>query len=363
MRSRMRWALCLALVPLIVSGCILFEPARWGDLTGPSWDVPLSLPLFAQTRFDLSGLETIANHDNEIGFHYPIEPFTPPELIFDEAGRIFLPHTVVEAEAVEVSLTGLADLPDIQVIAAELSLAVENMPGLEGELSVRIAALRNGDEVAVSTVNRSLAEDEPLRINLASLLNGTPRPDRVRLQYALELPAQSVDVQPGDRLAVEAELWVPLYVHLPSEPIRLEPGTAFQIELDEEAKATLADARLTDLALVIDAVNRSPLGVDIELQFSPEPTPVEDALSVVLEVPNGEVDSTGRAVAPAVVAAKMEVTEELRQLLVDGMAYVIPTFSFYNFQAGADGVAIRFAADDYISLQGYAIVTVGINRR
>lgn len=363
MRSRLRWALCLAVLPVLVSGCILLEPARWRDLTGPSWDVPITIPFLPRVRFDLSGLEYIANQDNEIGFHYPVESFVPAELTFSEAGRISLPPTVLSAgDGVEVSLAGLADFPEFQMMAAELTVAIENSPRIEGQLNLRVEAIREAAVVASVEALQGLADDVPFTIDLAPLLNTTPRPDGVRLHYGVDLPAQSVDVEPGDRVAVHAELWVPLYVHMPSEPLRIEAEEAIQLHLDDDAKATLSDARLADLAFIVDVVNHMPVGMGIELLFSNNPESAEEALVFPFAVPNGELDATGRVAAPAEVSLELQVTEALRQLLVGDQAYVTPRFTLYNDQVGPDGVRIRFASDDHVALRGYAVVTIGVNR-
>lgn len=363
MRSRVLLGLSLAALPLLVTGCVLFEPARWRDFTGPSWDIPIAVPLLPNTRFDLGKLESIANRDNEIGFHYPLDTFAPPELTFNKAERIaFQGATVETAQGIEVSVAGLADLPDVQILTAELIISVENAPALTGKVSVHVAALSGGAETARAVAEQDLTDGGPLRIDLGSLLNGSPRPDRLRLHYVIDIPAQWVHVQQGDRVAVAAELWAPLYVHMPSEPLRIEPGGAIEIALDGDAKAALFDARLVDLALVVDVVSRSPVGMDVELRFAPEATPGADAVSVFLQVPNGVVDPSGRAVAPARLTREIHISEELRQLLVGERVFMTARLALYNDEAGPDGIAVRFTADDHVTLRGYAVVTVGVNR-
>lgn len=364
MKYRMSTALLVALVTMFTSGCILLEPHRLRDFTGPSWEVPISLPVIPYTRFDLSGFEFIANQDREIGFRYSAGPFAPPELTFSSSGQIELPPLTKESpEAFEVSLTGLADIPQLELLAGELSLSVENSVGVAGTLNLNITGLREGVESVSMTHVVPLTPSGSTVVDLSAVLNHVPRPDAVRVKYSLDVPAQTVHVESGDQVVVHGELWIPWYVHLHHERIAWDSNIAMEFQLSDDAKATLTDARLTDLAFVVDVTNHFPVGFEIELVFSNTSEALDAPSSVPISVPAGVIDSTGQVTSPTSLPVRIPVSEALREVLTGERVYVTPKFAITTDQLGPDGISVRFGLDDYLSVQGYAVVTLGINQQ
>lgn len=349
----------LFLVGIVASGCILFDGQRLKDFKGPSWDVPITLPVLAKTDFYLKdGLTGIAESDGELGFNIPITQFEAYEAPVSGA----LPFSPADPSVDEstLDLGDLSSVPDFDFSIANLKLTVVNQLNVTGRIEVELTGLRNGAPVGATVQDTIDLTDGTITVlNIAAILN--EKPEALSVKRTVIFDAQIVNVEAGDKLSLQTDLWIPLTMTIPAGGVVVDVGATTAMELDEGTRSMLDTAPITEVAFFIDAVSRIPFGFNLSFTFADNPDPALDPDKVEIEVsiPAAPLNEVGQVSGSEEVVVRLAIDESLRRKLVAEPVYVAPKMVIPN---GAEPQTIGLTAHDSLSFKAYVIITVGMNK-
>lgn len=353
--KRLTLIMLLVLIGVVANGCILLSPDRLRDFKGPSWDVPLRVPLLTLTELRLSEvLDLEAGNDGTLEFRLDL-PAAEPFYVFHEAAEdLVIPVPVQPVREVTVDLADLNDFPEIDFNDAFLIFLAQNDPDIEGTLEIE--ALLDGVPTFLGTVD--LQEAAPQEVSIQEILN--QRPDELVVRLTSSIPAQPVSVEAGDRVGFSLQLKVPFHLRIPADGVDLTDGSATVVSIEQSVREEIRNAPLTAIELFVHVVNRTPIGLDARFDFANTADPAGDptAVAVDLSIPSAGLDQ-GKAVAPTERVVRIEVDETLREKLASQPLFVVPSI---EIPGGGEDRTIVLQADDYIAYKAHVVVTVAVNK-
>lgn len=395
------------LFALATTGCVFLDEGRRQDFRGPSWEVPLAVPLFAkQTRqlVDMVDFE-VSDEDGTLGYRETLE-----RVEFEVPPGVTVPEFAFEPQTVEIDLVDWPDLDEIDLLAdVVLNLRIVNDVGLDGRLNVKIEGLSDGDVEKVKRREERFDGDKSVSLNLTEILQA--KPDKLRFTMGASLKTGSAPGE-GGRIAVVPEVWVPIVLEIGPEGQDVPIGEAVALDLDEDTRTAIREAPLGEVALIVDVDTRLPFGVELELAFEPSAagsgpgsgpgsssglgsgsssgsesghtsgsglgsssgsgsgsTPGSGATSgtglgpakaaLHLSLPPAPTDGQGRTADAENHVVELVVNEAVRSALVREGTVMKATLTVHGSK---DRGLVRMHKDDYIAFRSYAKVTALVNR-
>lgn len=361
------------LFALATTGCVFLDGERRKDFRGPSWDVPLAVPLFAKQTKQLVDMVHFEVNDEDGTLRYRE---TLERVEFEVPPGLTVPEFVLEPQTVEIDLENWPELDEMDLLAdVVLNLRIVNEVGLDGRLNVQIEGLSDEDVEKAKQREVGFEGDKSVALKLTEILRA--KPDKLRFTLGASLKTGGAPEE-GGRIAVVSEVWVPVVLAIGPEGQDVPMGDAVPLDLDADTRAAIRDAPLGNVALILDVNTRMPFGVDLELAFEPPasgpgsgsgaglgsgsgaqpaPSPVPAALRVFL--PPAPTDGRGRTTGEGDHTVEIVVDEAVRSALVREGTAVRTTLTIHG---SVDDGVVRLSKDDYISFRGYAKVTALVNR-
>lgn len=336
-----------ALVAMMATGCIFLDADRRTNFLGPSWDVPFVVPLFAkQTQHIVDVFEFEIDPDGTLGFTRMLD-----RVEFDVPPGWQAPNFTLEPQVMEVDVGDLADADSFGFVDVVLSLHIVNDAGFGGTLKLKIDGMSDGEVDESKTANIPLGQSDPLRLNLTNVLNA--KPDKLRLTWVAALQAGASPVA-GGKFAVAPEVWVPLVLDIGPDGQQFPLGDAIALDLSEDARTTIRNAPITDVAIVMDVETRLPFGIQLDVAFGSDP----DEGTLTMFVPAAPTDEFGRAVLVATHTVELVVGERVRSAMVADGARAEATLTLFGSGASQ---RIRLTRDDFLAFKAYATITAVVN--
>lgn len=299
--KRTALAAALLLVALAAGGCFVFDKERRENFKGPSWDVPLTIPL-ANTKVDAAELFEL----EEGGFEYS-------QNIDGVEKRVKgLPPGNVESVGKLDHVQPLADLWD------ELSVAEGVNVVLPGEGAVFIVLTLSGHEGLTTNFNLTLTPrrdgqdgerwEKPIslkggaseRVDISALMQGKPDELRVFVDIGVESDERLEDVT----IKFDAELLVNLStIALSFDDDGVEIVNPEPLRIDGDLKQSLQDIPLKNFNIVANITDaRDPdakhpaVPLEFAIEFYAGPPAVDpDPERYVVSLAGGQPDPDGWA--------------------------------------------------------------------
>lgn len=350
-------------VSMTLSGCIFFDQERRKNFTGPSLDVPITVPLTTRQELsmgellgELLGLE--ADDEGTFGFNVESDLITIPvpdfeDLDLGEWNPIGSSRFEFEIEKNQIDLAKLADLDDlddssIAFTKLVLTLDVFNEPGLMGELELTLTSIFSDGSGSAYKQEPLMLDDSAYPAPVRFDIDLSDKPTALELSGILTVDTADGLPAPGE-LAIQPRVWLPIGFNIGSDGLDIEWSDPEPMGLDEQDRDTLRKAPISAADLVFDVESSSQIGFEIGLKFF-DGADDQDSVPVRLTVPPNVKD----------FEHTVSINEEVRKKLIAPDAHWAMKVDFFGTDGG-EPVTIR--EDDTFSFKLYAIVTVDINKQ
>lgn len=287
---RAGFVVAVLVVALAAGGCFVFDKERRENFKGPSWDVPLTIPL---ANLTVDGAELFEFEDGKTVHEEPVGGF-----------KFTLPQPwPIEGEATLDAVRQSVELDDVweDLLShdgitvsprAFLQLSLDTGDALEIELDLGATA----DSGATVQQNVTLVGGDKVEIDFSPLLESMPERIDIELKPTVKSKAGPDDPTVEFDAVFRVELF-PLTIRL--APAGVEVAKPEPVAIDGDAKKSLEDIPLKNFSIVANVTDaRDPDATDpaVPLQFAVEfysAPPAMDAAPVryVVSLAGGQPDA------------------------------------------------------------------------
>lgn len=352
MLRRLAPFVAMLVLAFATTSCIFLDSERRSNFRGPTWDVPLTIPLAAKETMRIADVfDFEIGEDGALGFAKTLD-----EMSFDVPPGWQTPDFKTEPQVLDVDLGEWPDTDELAFLDVILSIDIGNDAGFKGSLKIQIDGLSEEGTITDSkSRDVSLGRTGPVDFNVTELVN--VKPDRLRITWSAKLDA-GPGLIPGGTIAISPEVWVPLVLHIGGDGESFPLAEAVPLNLDEQSRSTLSTAPVSSVTIALDVDTRLPFAFQLDVAFTDTSAGTEPVI-VSAFMPPASTDDRGRAVDALAHTVELVIDESVRRALLRDGAMAEATMTLFS---AAPSGRIRLQQDDYVAWKAYATIAARVNK-